>query len=382
MNFLEVDCLIIGAGIAGASVGYFLAPHLRSVVLEQESHPGYHSTGRSAAMVIDSYGSAQVRALTAASRPFFDKPPAQFSATPLLQPRAVMMVARPGQSALLSEHFEVVRRMTPRAKQLTAEEALGFVPVLRQDALVGAVLDPTAADIDVNALHQGFLRGIRAHGGTVATQARVTAIAQLGAKWRVQTETQEYCASVLINCAGAWCDQIAALAGVGAIGLIPKRRSAFLFRPSADFPIRDWPLCGAIDESWYMKPDAGLLLGSPANADPTEPHDVQPEELDVAIGIQNIEAATTLQITRPTRTWAGLRSFVADGDLVGGYDADAPGFFWLTGQGGYGIQTSPAMGEACASLVLRRPFPRQLAAHGITAEALRPERLRTKRESA
>jgi D-arginine dehydrogenase len=138
-------------------------------------------------------------------------------------------------------------------------------------------------------------------------------------------------------------------------------------------------MCGPIDESWYMKPDAGMLLGSPANADPTEPHDVQPEELDVAIGISNIEAATTLQITRPTRTWAGLRSFVSDGDLVGGYDAHAPGFFWLTGQGGYGIQTSPAMGEACASLVLRRPLPERLAAQGITREQLSPERLRTER---
>jgi D-arginine dehydrogenase len=379
-TFLEVDCVIIGAGIAGASVGYFLAPQAKIVVLEQELHPGYHSTGRSAAMVIDSYGSAQVRALTAASRAFFDQPPAQFSVTPLLQPRAVMMVARPGQSELLSEHFEIVHRMTPRAKRLTVEQALGYVPVLRREALLGAVIDPTAADIDVHALHQGFLRGIRAHAGGVITQAHVTAIAHLGAKWRVQTDTHEYRATVLINSAGAWCDQIAALAGVRAIGLVPKRRSAFLFRPSVADPIHGWPLCGAVDESWYMKPDAGMLLGSPANADPTEPHDVQPEELDVAIGIQNIEAATTLQITRPARTWAGLRSFVSDGDLVGGYDADAPGFFWLTGQGGYGIQTSPAMGEASASLVLRRPVPQRLAAQGITSEALRPERLWTERE--
>jgi len=377
VTVLEVDCLIVGGGIAGASVGYFLAPHAKIVVLERESHPGYHSTGRSAAMVIDSYGSAQVRALTAASRCFFDRPPAQFSVTPLLRPRPVMMVAGPGQAELLGEHFDIVRRMTPRAQRLTVEEALGYVPVLRREALVGAVIDPTAADIDVHALHQGFLRGIRAHEGTVITQAQVTAIAHLGTHWRVQTDSQEYRAPVLINSAGAWCDQIAALAGVRAIGLVPKRRSAFLFKPSGVHPIHDWPLCGAIDESWYMKPDAGLLLGSPANADPTEPHDVQPEELDVALGIQNIEAATILQITRPTRTWAGLRSFVADGDLVGGYDADAPGFFWLTGQGGYGIQTSPAMGEACASLVLRRDFPQALAAQGITSQALRPERLRS-----
>jgi D-arginine dehydrogenase len=376
---LEVDCVIIGAGIAGASLGYFLAPHAKIVVLEREPQPGYHSTGRSAAMVIDSYGSAQVRALTVASRCFFDNPPAQFTATPLLQPRAVMMFAGPEQSGLLSEHFEIVRRMTPRATWLSAEEALGLVPVLRREALVGAVIDPTAADIDVNALHQGFLRGIRAYGGSVRTHAHVTAITYSAGTWRVRTDTQEHRAAVLINAAGAWCDQIACLAEVRPTGLVPKRRSAFLFRPSVARQIHEWPMCGPIDESWYMKPDAGMLLGSPANADPTEPHDVQPEELDVAIGISNIEAATTLQITRPTRTWAGLRSFVSDGDLVGGYDAYAPGFFWLTGQGGYGIQTSPAMGEACASLVLRRPLPERLAAQGITQEQLSPARLRTER---
>jgi D-arginine dehydrogenase len=379
MTPVEVDCVVIGAGIAGTSVGYFLAPHARIVVLEKEPQPGYHSTGRSAAMVIDSYGSAQVRALTLASRSFFDTPPSQFSVTPLLQPRAVMMVAGPAQSHLLSEHFEIVRRITPRAKQLSVEEALEVVPVLRREALAGAVIDPTAADVDVHALHQGFLRGIRAHAGSVRTQAYVTAIAYLGDKWHVRTDAQEYRASVLINAAGAWCDQVAALAGIRAIGVVPKRRSAFLFKPSLAHPIHDWPLCGAMDESWYMKPDAGMLLGSPANADPTEPHDVQPEELDVAIGIQNIEAATTLQITRPTRTWAGLRSFVSDGDLVGGYDGEAPGFFWLTGQGGYGIQTSPAMGEACAALVLHRPLPQRLAVQGITPERLSPERLRIAR---
>jgi D-arginine dehydrogenase len=379
MTSVDVDCVVIGAGIAGTSVGYFLAPHARIVVLEREPQPGYHSTGRSAAMVIDSYGSAQVRALTVASRSFFDTPPAQFSVTPLLQPRAVMMVAGPAQSHLLREHFDIVRRMTPRAKQLSVEEALELVPVLRREALAGAVIDPTAADIDVNALHQGFLRGIRAHAGSVSTQAHVTAIAYLGGKWRVRTDAQEYRARVLVNAAGAWCDQVAALAGIRAIGVVPKRRSAFLFKPSVGHPIHDWPLCGAVDESWYMKPDAGMLLGSPANADPTEPHDVQPEELDVAIGIQNIEAATTLQITRPTRTWAGLRSFVSDGDLVGGYDVEAPGFFWLTGQGGYGIQTSPAMGEACATLVLHRPLPQRFAVQGITPEQLSPERLRVAR---
>jgi D-arginine dehydrogenase len=179
---------------------------------------------------------------------------------------------------------------------------------------------------------------------------------------------------VLINAAGAWCDAVAQLAGVRPIGLVPKRRSAFMFAPPSGLRVHDWPCVAAADESWYIKPDAGLLLGSPANADATHPQDVQPEELDIAIGIDRIESMTTLKVNRPTRRWAGLRSFVADGDLVGGFDAAAAGFFWLAAQGGYGIQTSAAMGQACAALASGRPIPPHIADFGLSAAMLSPER--------
>ena len=178
---------------------------------------------------------------------------------------------------------------------------------------------------------------------------------------------------MLVNAAGAWCDTIAALAGVAPIGLVPKRRSIFTFAPPADTDTTHWPLFGSIDERWYVKPDAGLLLGSPANADPVPAQDVQPEELDIALAIDRIEAATTLRV-QPRRTWAGLRSFVADGDLVGGFAAAAPGFFWVAAQGGYGIQTLAAMGEACAALARGLPLPRRIAAFGLDAAALAPDR--------
>jgi D-arginine dehydrogenase len=372
----QADFVIVGGGIAGASVGYFLAPHARVVLLERESQPGYHSTGRSAALFLESYGTPQVRALTRASRAFLDAPPPGFAEHPVLGPRGCLLVAAPGQEELLQEHWDLLRSMTPNARRLTAAEALELVPVLRPDRLIGAVLEPEANDMDVHAIHQGYLRGLRRAGGTVVCDAEVTGLARKDGQWQVATPAGSWRAPVVINAAGAWCDVLAALAGVPAIGLQPRRRSAFTFAPPAGVDTRQWPCLISADETWYVKQDAGMLLGSPANADPVEPQDVQPEELDIALAIDRIQQMTTLEIRRPARTWAGLRSFVADGDLVGGFDPAAPGFFWLAAQGGYGIQTSPAMGEACAALARGLPLPRRIADFGLTEQMLSPARLR------
>lgn len=372
----NADFLVIGAGIAGASVAYFLAPHGRVVVLERESQPGYHSTGRSAALFLESYGTPQVRALTAASRAFFDAPPKGFAEHAVLGPRGCMLVAEPGQEQELEAHWDLLRSMTPHARRLTAAQALELVPVLRPDRLIGAVLEPDAMDMDVHAIHQGYLRGLRRAGGTLVCDAEVTALARHGGGWEVATKAGTWRAPVVINAAGAWCDTIAALAGVPRIGLQPKRRSAFTFAPPAGTDPRAWPCLISADESWYVKQDAGMLLGSPANADPVDPQDVQPEEMDIALAIDRIQQMTTLEIRRPARTWAGLRSFVADGDLVGGFDPQAPGFFWVAAQGGYGIQTSPAMGEACAALARGLPLPERIAGFGLTEAMLGPARLR------
>ncbi|RYF17944.1 MAG: FAD-binding oxidoreductase [Comamonadaceae bacterium] len=372
----QADFLIIGGGIAGASIGFFLAPHGRTVLLERESQPGYHSTGRSAALFLESYGTPQVRALTRASRAFFEAPPAGFAEHPLLGPRGCLLVAAPGQEAELEAHWDLLRAMTPHARRLTADEALQLVPVLRKDRLIGAALEPDAFDMDVHAIHQGYLRGLRRAGGTVVCDAEATAIQRSGSDWEVTTPNGRWRAPVVINAAGAWADVVATLAGVPAIGLQPKRRSAFTFAPPAGMDARAWPCLISADETWYVKQDAGMLLGSPANADPVEPQDVQPEELDIAIAIDRIQQMTTLEIRRPARTWAGLRSFVADGDLVGGFDPAAPGFFWVAAQGGYGIQTSPAMGEACAALARGLPLPERIAGFGLTEAMLGPARLR------
>ena len=372
---VNADYLVVGAGIAGASSGYWLAPHGRVVLLERESQPGYHSTGRSAALFMESYGTAQVRALTMASRAFLESPPEGFAAHPLLSPRGAMMVATRGQEEALQAHWDILRAMTPRAQLLDPAGACALTPALRRGKLLGAVFEPDAADMDVHAIHQGFLRGIRNAGGSVVSDAEVTALSREAGVWRVQAGAERYEAPVVLNAAGAWADTVGAMAGARSIGLQPRRRSAFTFAPPAGVASSSWPMTGGIGEDWYVKPDAGMLLGSPANTDPALPHDVQPELLDIAIAIERIQQMTTLVIPRPAHTWAGLRSFVADGDLVGGWDSQAPGFFWVAAQGGYGIQTSPAMGEACAALVRGLPVPRHIAAFGLTADMLGPGRL-------
>lgn len=371
----QADFLILGGGIAGAGAGHWLAPHGRVILLERESQPGYHSTGRSAALFMESYGTPQVRALTMASRAFLQQPPAGFSDYPLLTPRGALMVASPGQEEALEKHWQVLRGVTAHARRLDAAQTCALLPVFRPEKVTGSLLETDAFDMDVHAIHQGYLRGMRRAGGTLVCDAGVTALRRQGSVWQVQAGGQWYEAPVVLNAAGAWADQVARLAGLPGIGLQPRRRSAFIFAPPEGMDIARWPMAIGVDEDWYFKPDAGMLLGSPANADPVEPHDVQPEEMDIALAIHRIEAMTTLTIRRPTRTWAGLRSFVADGDLVTGFDAQAPGFFWVAAQGGYGIQTSAAMGEASAALARGLPLPQRIANFGLTAAMLSPARL-------
>lgn len=374
----EVDFLIIGGGIAGASTGYFLSRHGKVAVLERESHAGYHSTGRSAALYTVAYGTPQVRALTAASRAFFDNPPEGFVEHPILTPRGEMTVDFEGNPEELQRQYQSALASVPEMRLLDADEACAIVPVLRREKVHGAMLDPSAADIDTDGLLQGYLRGIRRNGGSVQLDSEALEIKRIDSAWEVRCAQQTYRAPVLVNAAGSWSDKIAELAGATPLGLTPKRRAAFLFSPPEGVDSHAWPVLVSLDESFYFKPDAGMLLGSPANADPVEPHDVQPEELDIALGIYQIEEHTTLSIRRPSHTWAGLRSFFADGDLVSGYDPATPGLYWVAGQGGYGIQTSAAMGEASAALIRREALPEHLARHGLSAEMLSPARLLAK----
>lgn len=366
------DAIVIGAGMAGASVAWFLAPHARVLVLEREAWPGVHSTGRSAALFSETYGSAQVRALTRATRPFLERPPGGFAAHPILTPRGTLVIGSAEQAEQVRAMHAANAPYVGDLRLLDADAMLDMVPVLRPEAAQLGLYEPGAADIDVNELHQGFLRGLRERGAQLKTNAEIRAIERSQGHWEVDCGESRFRAPLLLDAAGAWADEVAHLAGVAPIGLQPKRRSAFLFEPPEGIATADWPFVMAADESCYFKPDAGLLLGSPANADPVPAHDVQPEEFDIALGIHRIEEITTMTIRRPTRSWAGLRSFVPDGDLVGGFAPDAEGFFWVAAQGGYGIQTSAAMAEACAHLALGRALPAHLQDAGIDAEMLAP----------
>jgi D-arginine dehydrogenase len=372
----RADIVIIGGGIAGAAAGFALAPQRRVVLLERESQPGYHSTGRSAALFTEAYGNRTIRALTKASRAFFTAPPAGFAEHPLLTPRGTMIIGRADQREAVDRSFEEAHALVPSVRRLTPDEALRLVPALRADYIAAAYTEPEAMDIDVHAIHRGYLRGIAAHGGRIVTDAEVTELAREGSQWRVRSRAGAFAADVVINAAGAWCDEVAKLAGIAPIGLVPKRRTAITFDMPDPKAIHRWPSVISVDEQFYFKPDAGRMLASPADETPMPPCDVQPEELDIAVLIDRLERATTLHVGRPASKWAGLRSFVFDKTLVAGFDESAPGFFWLSGQGGYGIQTSPAMARVTAALIAGKGMPGDLADSGLTEAILAPARCR------
>lgn len=375
------EFVVVGGGMAGCSVAWQLAQSGSSasvLVLERESQPGYHTTGRSAALYDAQYGSEQIKALTRASRTMLQQPPAGFADTPLLTPRGVLYVARADQRQTLNAAFAQAQRHTPDLTRLTAEQMHQLVPCLNNEVIVDGFLDPSASDIDVHSLHQGYIRGLRQNGGELWTQAEVKALARQGEHWHVVlADGREVLARTVVNAAGAWADQLGAMAGAAPIGLVPKRRSAFTFAPPAGMDISHWPMVIGIGEDFYFKPDAGQLLGSPANADPVAPQDVAPEELDIATGIYHIEEATQLQIRRPSHTWAGLRSFVPDGDMVIGWDASPtplPQFFWVAAQGGYGIQSAPGYSLLARNLLLQQPLDEGLQSQQVDAKLLSPQR--------
>ncbi len=368
------DVLIIGAGMAGASAGYFLAPHQRVVILEREAQPGYHSTGRSAALYSETYGNATVRAITTASKTFYFNPPAGFSPYPLVTPRGSLIVGADEDHDALQQVLADLQVLVPNIQCWTQADILAKVPVLRPEFAKYGVYEPDAMDMDVHNIHQGFLRGAKAAGAQLVCDAGVSRIWREAQAWCVETAAGTFCAPILVNAAGAWCDELASMAGVAPVGLVPKRRTAFTSDAPAGCDITQWPMVIDAAESFYFKPDAGVLLVSPANADPVSPQDVQPEELDVAIAVDRMETVTTLQIRQVKRKWAGLRSFVADKSPVVGFAPDVPGFFWLAGQGGYGIQTAPAMGELAAALVRGLPVPLAIAALGVCAQDVSPVR--------
>jgi D-arginine dehydrogenase len=372
----ETDVAIVGAGIAGASAAYALAPHARVVVLEREERPGYHSTGRSAALFSATYGNAPVRALARAGRSFLESPPPGFAATPLLAPRGSAVYGSAAQADALAARAEEWRATGTAVRMLSGAELRALVPPLRPGVAEVGILEPGARDIDVDALHQGFLRGAKAAGATFVMNAELRAAEFSGGRWRLQTSAGEFAAQVLVNASGAWADEIARIAGVAPLGIQPLRRTAVIFECARFAGPQAWPMAVNADETLYFKADAGRFLASPADQTPTPPCDAQPDELDVATLIDRLERETLFEVKRLTAKWAGLRSFASDRTPVCGFDPRQGAFFWLAGQGGYGIKTSPALSALAAALILKRAIPAGLRDEGVEPAALAPARLR------
>ena len=369
------DVLVVGAGIAGASAAYEIAPFAKVILLERESQPGYHTTGRSAAVFGPAYGNRMIRALTAASHAFYREQAGGLAAHPVLGPRGALFVARQDQLGALDALQAETAPEVASLERLDAAEVRARVPVLNAGYIAGGLYDPSSMDLDVVAIYQGYLKGLRARGGQVVTDAEVSAIPTVTAPWRVETRAGAFEAAVLVNAAGAWADELAVMAGVAPLGLVPMRRTALLFQASIDADPA-WPLVDDADEQFYFKPESGLLLGSPADETPIPPCDVQPEELDVAIAIDRIERAASFRVIHVRRKWAGLRTVAPDRTPVVGMEQGTPGFFWLAGQGGHGIQTAPALARAAAKLLVEGVLPDDLLGRGLVAEDLLPQRLR------
>ncbi|MBR3194541.1 FAD-binding oxidoreductase [Bosea sp. (in: a-proteobacteria)] len=371
---MRVDVIIVGGGIAGASAAYFLSRHGSVALIEREEQAGYHSSGRSAAQFTVGITAPTMRRMAQASRSFLETPPAGFCTHPIMTPRGCLTVAAAGQEDRLARLEERILSVGARAERLDGPSALALFPALRPEKVQAGVNEPDAMDIDVDVLLQGYLRGARANGGTIFLKAGVDTIRRDTSGWTVAWPGGEAQAPLLVNAAGAWADEIARLAGIAPIGIVPKRRTAFTFAHRPDIDARTWPHVSNVDYRWYVKPEPGCLTGSLADATPVEPGDAYADDLDVAQAIDNIEQDTSFRIGRPLSQWAGLRSFVADAEPVAGVRPQEPGFFWLVGQGGCGILTSPAMGDATAALLAGRALPAAMTELGVTAGDLSPAR--------
>ncbi|MDE2445120.1 MAG: FAD-binding oxidoreductase [Alphaproteobacteria bacterium] len=368
----QFDIIILGAGIAGASVAAHLAQTKRVAILEMEDRPGYHTTGRSAASYEPNYGPKPMLALTRASAPFFKAPPEGFADGPLLVHRPSLFLEAEGQEAFT----EKLLSASAGLEEISIAKTRDYFPVLRPDYAKRSFLDNHTGDLDVDLLHRGYLRLFKVAGGMLMNHAGATAIEREAKGWRITTPQGKFACTTLVNAAGAWGDVVAKMAGVAAVGLTPKRRSIGVIPIDyAGFEV--WPMVTDNAETWYAKPQSGKMIVSSADATPVEPHDAYADDMAIAEGIERLMNATTLEVTHLDHNWGGLRSFVSDGNPVVGYDPADHGFFWLIGQGGYGIQSAPALSRTAATLILDEDIPADVAEAGLNLADITPARLRS-----
>ena len=368
------DVIVIGGGIAGVSIAYELSNDRTVCVLEMESALAFHTTGRSAATFLEALGTDQIRALTTGSRAFLENPPNFIESAPL-SPLPLIMYAKHGRSAEIESFNAAVSRWVPNSRLLSADEVIEICPVMKREHVESGFYDPNSMELDVLAIHQGYVRGFRANSGHIEKSARVVDAQRINGRWEITVASGEkFSSEVIVNAAGAWGDEVASRAGIAASGLVPKVRSIFLVNSPQGDATKNLPIVGDIDGAYYFKPEGHQFLCSPMDQTPSEPCDASPDTLEIARAIDELNDATTLNIKSVNSSWGGLRTFAPDENPIVGYDAGAEGFFWMVGQGGYGIQTSPALARLAASLVRGQDAPQDLIDRGVDLGALSPAR--------
>ena len=368
------DFIVIGGGIAGASVAYELLPHGSVIVLEQESALGYHSTGRSAAVMSENYGPRLWSRLVSATRGFLENPPEGFATAPLVTDRGALFLAQAHETEQLQAQYDDLIARGARVELMPAADALRYCEVLRAEKYATAMYEPDCKDVDTNELMMGYQRGIRAAGGAVVTGARVTAIRRDAGGWQVETTAGAFQGGVVVNAAGGWVQQVAEMAGLGYRNVVPFRRTAVTFDAPAGSNLHHWPMTFDVAETFYFKPEAGKVMVSPVDMARSEPCDAQADEMEVAIAIDRIETFTTMTVPRLSHKWGGLRTFAPDHEPVIGPDPQDAGFVWLAGQGGNGVMASAAAARLAAALAVGAGIPADIAALGITEDAISPGR--------
>ncbi|WP_374372111.1 NAD(P)/FAD-dependent oxidoreductase [Dongia sp.] len=377
MNIHRSDFLVIGAGISGAAAAAQLADGGTVTMIEMEERPGYHSTGRSAALYTPNYGPAIVRAVISASVEFYRDPPTGFTEHPIFSPRQALTFVGAGEEGRIDEFMQAATPATPM-QEISPAHACELAPLLRREAVARAALDPHVMDMDAHAIHLGYLKMFKARGGNLATDQRIVGLDRSGGLWRATSAGGDvFEAPIMINAAGAWADEIGRMAGLAPIGLQPKRRTAIIIAGDPALTPHNMP---AIDDGVteaYVKPDAGKLMASLGDATPSPACDAQPEDIDMAMIVDWLERTSHLTVRRIEHSWAGLRSFVADDCPVVGFDPGSDGFFWLAGQGGYGIMLASALGRITSDLIRSGSISAALTDKGISESALSPARCQT-----
>jgi len=350
----KFDIIVLGSGIAGISIASELSEYLNVCVLEKEGLISYHSTGRSLAFYLESYGNEVIRQLTSASKDFFYNRIDTTSKNILIKKRGVIHIANKFQTIKLKYLYETLTKNNENFKILNKLQTMDLLPCLNDEYVDSSIYDSEASDIDVNAIYNIYLKNLTKNNGKVITDIKITEFLHQVHGWKILTNQDEFYTKIIVNAAGAWCDLIATNVGAKKINIVPKKRTIFCFKPTNIKLNNKWPLGVDVEENFYFKIENDTVIASPADETPTVPHDVQAEDIDIALGIERIKNSTLFEFNSIFNKWAGLRSFVKDKNPVIGFDNKFKNFFWFAGQGGYGIQTAPALSKIASNLILKK----------------------------